>query len=44
MAAGAVLMVAEVEAEAEADFGRTVRLPDPVGIALDTEPLKNWVR
>ncbi|MFJ8626177.1 Uma2 family endonuclease [Kitasatospora sp. NPDC093550] len=25
-------------------FGRTVRLPDPVGITLDTEPLKNWVR
>ncbi|MFD8756642.1 Uma2 family endonuclease [Kitasatospora sp. NPDC059577] len=25
-------------------FGRTVRLPDPVGISLDTEPLKNWVR
>ncbi len=25
-------------------FGRTVQLPDPVGISLDTEPLKNWVR
>ncbi|MFJ7246387.1 Uma2 family endonuclease [Kitasatospora sp. NPDC098652] len=25
-------------------FGRSVRLPDPVGITLDTEPLKNWVR
>ncbi|MFI8459002.1 Uma2 family endonuclease [Kitasatospora sp. NPDC085464] len=25
-------------------FGRTVDLPDPVGIPLDTEPLKNWVR
>ncbi|MFD7453967.1 Uma2 family endonuclease [Kitasatospora sp. NPDC059827] len=25
-------------------FGKTVRLPDPVGIVLDTEPLKNWVR
>ncbi|MFF4383259.1 Uma2 family endonuclease [Kitasatospora sp. NPDC092039] len=25
-------------------FGRTVHLPDPVGISLDTEPLKNWVR
>lgn len=25
-------------------FGRTVRLPEPVGISLDTEPLKNWVR
>ncbi|WSY86905.1 Uma2 family endonuclease [Streptomyces sp. NBC_00876] len=25
-------------------FGKTVRLPDPVGIELDTEPLKNWVR
>ncbi|MEV0785162.1 Uma2 family endonuclease [Streptomyces sp. NPDC050423] len=25
-------------------FGKTVRLPEPVGIELDTEPLKNWVR
>ncbi|MCX5342397.1 Uma2 family endonuclease [Streptomyces atratus] len=25
-------------------YGKTVELPDPVGIALDTEPLKNWVR
>ncbi|MER8104421.1 Uma2 family endonuclease [Kitasatospora sp. NPDC094016] len=25
-------------------FGRTVHLPEPVGISLDTEPLKNWVR
>lgn len=25
-------------------FGKTVRLPDPVGIELDTESLKNWVR
>ncbi|MFF4098116.1 Uma2 family endonuclease [Streptomyces sp. NPDC001903] len=25
-------------------FGREVRLPDPVGITLDTEPLKDWVR
>ncbi|MEU4117334.1 Uma2 family endonuclease [Kitasatospora sp. NPDC028055] len=25
-------------------FGRSVRLSDPVGITLDTEPLKNWVR
>ncbi|MFE4396776.1 Uma2 family endonuclease [Kitasatospora sp. NPDC056789] len=25
-------------------FGKAVRLPDPVGISLDTEPLKNWVR
>ncbi|MER6101436.1 Uma2 family endonuclease [Streptomyces sp. NPDC001832] len=25
-------------------FGKTVELPDPVGIELDTEPLKNWVR
>ncbi|MFI6155220.1 Uma2 family endonuclease [Kitasatospora sp. NPDC051170] len=25
-------------------FGKTVHLPDPVGIPLDTEPLKNWVR
>ncbi|WBP89724.1 Uma2 family endonuclease [Kitasatospora cathayae] len=25
-------------------FGKTVHLPDPVGISLDTEPLKNWVR
>ncbi|MGC9376355.1 Uma2 family endonuclease [Streptomyces sp. MH13] len=25
-------------------FGKEVALPDPVGITLDTEPLKNWVR
>ncbi|NML50012.1 Uma2 family endonuclease [Streptomyces sp. R302] len=25
-------------------FGRTIHLPDPVGITLDTEPLKDWVR
>ncbi|WP_405681541.1 Uma2 family endonuclease [Streptomyces sp. NBC_01238] len=25
-------------------YGKTVELPDPVGIELDTEPLKNWVR
>ncbi|MEU9077443.1 Uma2 family endonuclease [Kitasatospora sp. NPDC048538] len=25
-------------------FGKAVRLPEPVGIVLDTEPLKNWVR
>ncbi|WP_353947110.1 Uma2 family endonuclease [Streptomyces sp. HUAS MG91] len=25
-------------------FGKTVALPDPVGIELDTEPLKEWVR
>ncbi|MDF9805189.1 Uma2 family endonuclease [Streptomyces sp. HB372] len=25
-------------------FGKTVTLPDPVGIELDTEPLKSWVR
>ncbi|WP_269084272.1 hypothetical protein [Streptacidiphilus carbonis] len=25
-------------------FGRTVELPAPVGITLDTGPLKNWVR
>ncbi|WP_315902800.1 Uma2 family endonuclease [Streptomyces salinarius] len=25
-------------------FGKEVVLPDPVGISLDTEPLKNWVR
>jgi Uma2 family endonuclease len=24
-------------------YGKTVTLPDPVGIVLDTEPLKNWV-
>ncbi|MEU2793253.1 Uma2 family endonuclease [Streptomyces sp. NPDC007100] len=24
-------------------FGKTVTLPDPVGIDLDTEPLKDWV-
>ncbi|MFE3584688.1 Uma2 family endonuclease [Streptomyces vinaceus] len=25
-------------------FGRDIDLPDPVGITLDTEPLKDWVR
>ncbi|GGQ74778.1 Uma2 family endonuclease [Kitasatospora griseola] len=25
-------------------FGKTVALPDPVGISLDTEPFKAWVR
>ncbi|MFF3730060.1 Uma2 family endonuclease [Streptomyces sp. NPDC002476] len=25
-------------------YGKTVELPDPVGIELDTEPLKDWVR
>ncbi len=25
-------------------FGKEVALPEPVGITLDTEPLKNWVR
>ncbi|MFE9698443.1 hypothetical protein [Streptomyces sp. NPDC006270] len=25
-------------------YGRTVSLPGPVGIELDTEPLKSWVR
>jgi Uma2 family endonuclease len=25
-------------------FGKSVTLPDPVGISLDTEPLKSWVR
>ncbi|MCX5037802.1 Uma2 family endonuclease [Streptomyces coelicoflavus] len=25
-------------------FGKEVALPEPVGIVLDTEPLKNWVR
>ncbi|MEV4739872.1 Uma2 family endonuclease [Streptomyces sp. NPDC049555] len=24
-------------------FGKSVQLPDPVGIALDTEPLNDWV-
>ncbi|GAB7186296.1 hypothetical protein ATKI12_6127 [Kitasatospora sp. Ki12] len=24
--------------------GKTVHLPEPVGISLDTEPLKDWVR
>ncbi|MFF8834105.1 Uma2 family endonuclease [Streptomyces sp. NPDC015130] len=24
-------------------FGKTVTLPEPVGMELDTEPLKNWV-
>ncbi|MFE5211254.1 Uma2 family endonuclease [Streptomyces sp. NPDC056600] len=25
-------------------YGKTVTLPDPVGIELDTEPLKDWTR
>ncbi|MFE9822716.1 Uma2 family endonuclease [Streptomyces sp. NPDC005791] len=25
-------------------YGKTVTLPEPVGIELDTEPLKNWTR
>ncbi|ANW20184.1 Uma2 family endonuclease [Streptomyces clavuligerus] len=25
-------------------FGKEITLPDPIGITLDTEPLKNWVR
>ncbi|CAM5634924.1 hypothetical protein SSPIM334S_03104 [Streptomyces spiroverticillatus] len=25
-------------------FGRTVELPEPLGFALETEPLKQWVR
>ncbi|NYV75646.1 Uma2 family endonuclease [Streptomyces sp. UH6] len=25
-------------------YGKTVTLPDPVGIELDTEPLKEWTR
>lgn len=25
-------------------FGKSVTLPDPVGITLETEPLKEWVR
>lgn len=25
-------------------FGRPTALPGPVGITLDTEPLKDWVR
>jgi Uma2 family endonuclease len=25
-------------------FGKRVELPEPVGIVLDTEPLKDWVR
>lgn len=25
-------------------YGKTVALPDPVGIELDTEPLTSWVR
>lgn len=25
-------------------FGKSLTLPDPVGIELDTEPLKDWVR
>ncbi|MFD7295985.1 Uma2 family endonuclease [Streptomyces sp. NPDC059897] len=25
-------------------FGKTVALPEPVGIELDTEPLKDWAR
>lgn len=27
-----------------ATFGKTVTLPEPVGIELDTEPLKDWVQ
>ncbi|GAA3375366.1 hypothetical protein GCM10020367_42900 [Streptomyces sannanensis] len=26
------------------EFGKEVTLPDPVGITLQTEPLKDWVR
>jgi hypothetical protein len=25
-------------------YGKTVTLPDPVGIELDTDPLKDWAR
>jgi Uma2 family endonuclease len=25
-------------------FGASIEIPEPVGITLDTEPLKNWVR
>ncbi|CAM5241784.1 hypothetical protein SVIOM342S_05361 [Streptomyces violaceorubidus] len=25
-------------------FGKEAALPEPVGIVLDTGPLKNWVR
>ncbi|WP_330229776.1 Uma2 family endonuclease [Nocardia sp. NBC_00508] len=25
-------------------FGKTVELPDPVGVSFDTEPLQGWVR
>jgi Uma2 family endonuclease len=25
-------------------FGKTITLPDPIGITLDTEPLRGWVR
>ncbi|MFK4186061.1 hypothetical protein ACI2L4_18875 [Streptomyces sparsogenes] len=25
-------------------FGKAITLPPPVGITLDTEPLKDWVR
>jgi Uma2 family endonuclease len=25
-------------------FGTSIEIPEPVGITLDTEPLKNWVR
>ncbi|MFG2838945.1 hypothetical protein ACGFZH_19560 [Streptomyces zaomyceticus] len=27
-----------------ATFGKTVTLPEPVGMELDTEPLKDWVQ
>lgn len=29
---------------ARRSFGKTIALPAPVGITLDTEPLKDWVR
>ncbi|MGW7518762.1 Uma2 family endonuclease [Streptomyces sp. NPDC054796] len=32
------------ERTARVPFGKSVELPGPVGIVLDTEPLKNWVR
>lgn len=32
------------ERTARIPFGKSVELPDPVSITLDTEPLKNWVR
>ncbi|MEU7294007.1 Uma2 family endonuclease [Streptomyces exfoliatus] len=31
------------EMVATVPFGKTVTLPEPVGMELDTEPLKNWV-